>query len=144
MYWNTGADALSIYDGSSWSPYSPSGGAVASVFGRTGAVTAQSNDYSFSQLSGTIAASQISDTSITAAKVDNSTDTKKAEWRSSIYASPFDALSYNGLQANGGCEISQQFVTNATTANGYVVDQWIVAKNGTMVFSAQQLSLIHI
>lgn len=35
-----------------------SGGAVSSVFGRTGAVTAQTNDYSFSQISGTASPTQ--------------------------------------------------------------------------------------
>ena len=35
------------------------GGNVASVFGRTGAVTAQSGDYSFTQLSGTVTDSQV-------------------------------------------------------------------------------------
>lgn len=35
------------------------GGAVSSVFTRTGAVVAATNDYSFSQISGTIAASQL-------------------------------------------------------------------------------------
>src|SRR5579859_2316722 len=35
------------------------GGAVASVFGRAGVVTAQTGDYSFSQISGTVAAAQL-------------------------------------------------------------------------------------
>jgi len=37
----------------------PAGGAVSSVFGRTGAVVAASNDYSFAQLSGNIATTQM-------------------------------------------------------------------------------------
>jgi hypothetical protein len=45
---------------SAWQPgtVSGSGGAVASVFGRTGAVTAQAGDYSFGQISGTIGSGQ--------------------------------------------------------------------------------------
>ncbi len=46
--------------GSEWRPATvSSGGAVTSVFGRTGAVTAQTGDYSFSQISGTVANPQI-------------------------------------------------------------------------------------
>ena len=42
-----------------WQPGTVSGsGAVSSVFGRTGAVTAQTGDYSFGQISGTIGSSQ--------------------------------------------------------------------------------------
>jgi hypothetical protein len=51
LVWNSGASA--------WQPGTVSGsGAVGSVFGRTGAVTAQSGDYSFGQISGTIGSSQ--------------------------------------------------------------------------------------
>ena len=35
------------------------GGAVASVFGRTGSITAQNGDYTFSQISGTVATAQL-------------------------------------------------------------------------------------
>ena len=38
----------------SWATVASGGGAVASVFGRSGAVTAQTGDYSFSQISGTL------------------------------------------------------------------------------------------
>jgi hypothetical protein len=47
-----------------------SAGAVTSVFGRTGVVTAQANDYSFSQLSGQIAAGQIPNSTITSAMLN--------------------------------------------------------------------------
>ena len=51
LVWNTSASA--------WQPSTVSGsGAVSSVFGRTGAVTAQTGDYSFGQISGTIGSSQ--------------------------------------------------------------------------------------
>src|ERR1017187_2560949 len=52
LVWNSGASA--------WQPSTVSGGgAVSSVFGRTGAVTAQTGDYNFGQISGTVAASQL-------------------------------------------------------------------------------------
>ena len=52
LVWNSGASA--------WQPSTVSGGgAVSSVFGRTGAVTAQTGDYNFGQISGTVAAGQL-------------------------------------------------------------------------------------
>lgn len=52
LLWNSGASA--------WQPGTVAGnGAVSSVFGRTGAVTAQSSDYSFGQISGTVGSGQL-------------------------------------------------------------------------------------
>ena len=52
LVWNSGASA--------WQPGTVSGsGAVSSVFGRTGAVTAQTGDYAFGQISGTAASGQL-------------------------------------------------------------------------------------
>jgi len=52
LVWNSAASA--------WQPGTVSGsGAVSSVFGRTGAVSAQTGDYSFGQISGTVASSQL-------------------------------------------------------------------------------------
>jgi len=53
LVWNASASA--------WQPatVSGSGGAVGSVFGRTGVVTAQSGDYGFSQISGTVSSAQL-------------------------------------------------------------------------------------
>ncbi len=51
LVWNSGASA--------WQPGTVSGGgSVSSVFGRSGNVTAQTGDYSFGQISGTIGSSQ--------------------------------------------------------------------------------------
>ena len=52
LIWNSGASA--------WQPGTVSGsGAVSSVFGRTGSVAAQTGDYSFGQISGTVASGQL-------------------------------------------------------------------------------------
>jgi hypothetical protein len=52
LVWNSGASA--------WQPGTVAGsGAVSSVFSRTGAVTAQTGDYNFGQISGTAASSQL-------------------------------------------------------------------------------------
>ncbi len=52
LVWNSAATA--------WQPGTASGsGAVSSVFGRTGTVAAQTGDYSFGQISGTVISSQL-------------------------------------------------------------------------------------
>jgi hypothetical protein len=51
LVWNSGASA--------WQPGTLSGSAVSSVFGRTGAITAQTGDYGFGQISGTVASGQL-------------------------------------------------------------------------------------
>ena len=52
LVWNSSASA--------WQPGTVSGsGAVSSVFGRSGSVTAQTGDYSFGQISGTVASGQL-------------------------------------------------------------------------------------
>ena len=51
-----------------WEPVTGAGSGVTSVFGRTGAVTAQTGDYSFSQINGTISDAQVG-TGIDAAKI---------------------------------------------------------------------------
>src|SRR5262249_55661602 len=45
------------WDGVQWGPSTPGG--VTSAFGRIGAVSAQSGDYTFSQIAGTVAAGQL-------------------------------------------------------------------------------------
>jgi hypothetical protein len=58
--------------------------------------------------------------------------------RASIYAAPFDALAYNGMQVNGSMEVVQEKgVGVATTANGgFICDGWRLSKDGTSVVSA--------
>ena len=51
LLWNSAASA--------WQPGTVTGGAVSSVFGRTGAIAAQSGDYNFTQISGSISSSQL-------------------------------------------------------------------------------------
>src|SRR6185369_15031901 len=42
------------WDGAQWAPSSAASGGVISMFGRTGAVTAQTGDYTFAQISGSV------------------------------------------------------------------------------------------
>ncbi|MCU1234472.1 MAG: hypothetical protein JWP63_2439 [Candidatus Solibacter sp.] len=46
------------WDGTQWTPQTVAGG-VTSTFGRTGAITAQTGDYSFGQISGSVAGAQL-------------------------------------------------------------------------------------
>lgn len=66
--------------------------------------------------------------------------------RINIYAAPLDALAYNGMQINGGVDVSQELgTTGATLASGvakYIADQWIsqyVHGAGTAVVTSTQL-----
>ena len=62
------------WNGSQWVPTNPSGGgAVNSIFGRTGAVTSQSGDYSYAQISGTLPDAALPSDAVTAATLSNST-----------------------------------------------------------------------
>jgi hypothetical protein len=58
------------WTGSAWAPATC--GAVSTVFGRSGAVTAQTGDYSFSQITGSVGDSQISP-GVDASKIGNGT-----------------------------------------------------------------------
>jgi hypothetical protein len=64
--------------------------------------------------------------------------------RSNIYAAPFDALAYNGMQWNGSIEISQEnggaAVSGITGVARYIVDGYSVACSGPVVLTAQQVA----
>jgi hypothetical protein len=82
-----------------------------------------------------------SNATINAVRYDsqNLTAAQQAQARQNIYASPFDALAYNGMQINGSMEVSQQFGSaGTTTAGGYIVDGLAWAVTGTMAVTATQ------
>ena len=45
------------------------------------------------------------------------TPTQQTQARKNIYAAPFDAMAYNGMQINGSMEVSQERGTTATSAS---------------------------
>jgi hypothetical protein len=56
--------------------------------------------------------------------------------RQNIYAAPFDAMAYSGLQINGSMEVSQEKGTSpTTTSSSYVCDGWKLLFSGTMAIS---------
>ena len=69
------------------------------------------------------------------------TETEKKTARSNIYAAPFDALSYNGMQINGSMDVSQQFGSTPTSSSStYPVDNWFFFKVTSAAVSAGQYS----
>ena len=70
-----------------------------------------------------------------------------AATRAQLYAAPFDALAFNGLQVNGGMEVSQENGASSVTltATGslqtkYLVDGVMAAYRGTFVAAGQQVT----
>lgn len=63
------------------------------------------------------------------------TATQQQQARQNIYAAPFDALAYNGMQINGGFSISQEN-GYTSTASGYFCDGWRIVKSGPSVVAA--------
>jgi hypothetical protein len=67
---------------------------------------------------------------------------QQTQARQNVYAAPFDALAYNGIQVNGSMDVSQQHGTTAvTTANTYVIDGWECSFGATIIaLSAAQVA----
>jgi hypothetical protein len=68
------------------------------------------------------------------------TAVQQQQARQNIYAAPFDAMAYNGLQINGAFELSQELGVNGTTTiNGtYICDGWGLFFSGTMAIGSAQ------
>ena len=61
--------------------------------------------------------------------------------RQSIFAAPFDALAYNGMQINGSMEVSQERGSTLTaTDNTFVVDGWKLRNTTTGVVNGSQFA----
>jgi hypothetical protein len=66
---------------------------------------------------------------------------QQQQGRQNIYAAPFDALAYSGLQLNGGFEVSQERGGSGVgnlTGNAYIVDGWYAAAAGTVRLNSLQ------
>jgi hypothetical protein len=69
---------------------------------------------------------------------------QKSRARINIYAAPFDAMAFNGMQINGSMDLSQEKGTAGTAVSGstqYVCDGWSTVKSGTMAATAFQQAL---
>jgi hypothetical protein len=59
--------------------------------------------------------------------------------RQNIYAAPFDAMAYSGLQINGAMEVSQENGLNAVSVSNtgkYICDGWVLSSSGIQVMQA--------
>ena len=58
--------------------------------------------------------------------------------RQNVYAAPFDALAYNGMQINGSMEVSQETASGnpITLTNRYICDCWLLSFAGAMAPTA--------
>lgn len=66
---------------------------------------------------------------------------QQVQARQNIYAAPFDALAYSGMQINGSMEVSQELGTSGVgliNAAKYACDGWSVAAIGTVTVVAAQ------
>jgi len=72
------------------------------------------------------------------------TDAEKTQARANIYAAPFNALAYNGMQVNGSMEVSQERGATALVMTSgsahYAIDGWLAQYQATgPVFQVQQI-----
>jgi hypothetical protein len=67
---------------------------------------------------------------------------QRSQARANVYAAPFDALAYNGMQINGSMEVSQEkgsaLVGGLTNTAAYVVDGWFAQTIGVQVITGNQ------
>ena len=84
----------------------------------------------------------LNNNAILAAMLDGSTDQKTLDFRNKIASASLSALAYNNIILNGGMEISQKNGANTVVIGNstYLIDQWTVGQNGTMVASGQQVT----
>ena len=61
---------------------------------------------------------------VTGKAVMTYTEAEKTQARSNIYAAPFDALAYSGMQINGGMEVSQITTLGGSSTGGHIIDGW--------------------
>jgi hypothetical protein len=75
------------------------------------------------------------------------TTTQLVQARANIYAAPFDALAYNGMQANGSLDVDQENAGASVplgtgSVTKYVLDVGKCLKTGTSAIAVQQVASI--
>ena len=120
------------YTGSSTAPSAPNVGDLWYDLS-TGVLSIRVNDGS-SQQWVMVAPSGTSPDYVRSDIAQSFTAAQQTQARSNIYAAPFDAMAYSGMQINGSMEVSQELGTSGTSTNGaFPADGWRLFKNGTMV-----------
>jgi hypothetical protein len=64
------------------------------------------------------------------------TAAQQEQARKNVYAAPFDALAYNGMQINGAMEVNQSGLVSTAVNGAYVIDGWAHVGVGTMGLSS--------
>jgi hypothetical protein len=64
---------------------------------------------------------------------------QKTQGRKNIYAAPFDAMAYSGMQINGSMEVSQELGNAGRTSTGYILDGWRFTNSTTASVAAAQV-----
>jgi hypothetical protein len=69
---------------------------------------------------------------------------QKQTLRSNLYAAPFDAVAFHGMQINGFMQVNQEFAGTAVTSTGagtqYLTDGLMVTKSGTVGITSQRVA----
>lgn len=70
------------------------------------------------------------------------TTAQQQQGRQNVYAAPFDAMGYSGMQVNGAMEVSQEIGTAQLAVGGgrYVVDGWGVYSSGVQTTYGQKIA----
>jgi hypothetical protein len=82
---------------------------------------------------------------ISVEEANSFTASQQQQVRANVYAAPFDAMAYNGMQINGGADVSQEIGTTgatlATTVAKYIADciqaQYVHGAGTAVITSAQ-------
>jgi hypothetical protein len=78
---------------------------------------------------------------VSASEANIFTEAQMVQIRKNLYAAPFDAMAYNGMQINGSMEVSQELGTTGTgVISNYPVDGWALGAGGTMGVTAAQVA----
>jgi hypothetical protein len=68
------------------------------------------------------------------------TAAQQVQARQNIYAAPFDALAYSGMQINGSMEVSQEKGAGITSVSGqFILDGWVYYNTSTATVLSGQL-----
>jgi hypothetical protein len=86
--------------------------------------------------------SRAADTAVLKKVPQSLTVTEQTDVRKNLYAAPFDALAYNGMQVNGSMEVSQEngasSVSLPANSTKHVIDSWVASITGTGAGAAIQ------
>ena len=70
------------------------------------------------------------------------TEAQKAQGRKNIYAAPFDAMAYSGMQINGSMEVSQEKGVGIGVASGYICDGWALSATSAATMNAAVITAL--